>query len=167
MRSPLPRPLSTYLLLLTYSGHKCGRCYHLPCGYRREGSTVTLVAGNPWWKNLRGRARVVLSIAGEELRGVAVPVEDKAIAAAELMALLRKMPHLAKMYHAVLTPEGQPDPVWVKAAVDVQGDRDIGVAEHLADHFRVDVATQEQRGCGAAQIVKPHVGQPGPAQRRL
>jgi hypothetical protein len=120
LRSPLHRPLSTYLLLLTYTGHKSGRCYHLPCGYRREGSTVTLVAGNPWWKNLRGGAPVTLRIAGEELRGVAVPVEDKAIAAAELMAFLRKMPHLAKMYHAVLTPQGQPDPASVQAAVNVQ-----------------------------------------------
>lgn len=41
--------------------------------------------------------------------------------AAELMALLRnKTPRLAKMYHAVLTPEGPSDPALVKAAADVQ-----------------------------------------------
>lgn len=120
LRSPLHSPMSKYLLLLTYTGHKSGRRYHLPCGYRREGNTVTVVAGNPWWKNLQGGAPVALRIAGQDLRGIAAPVEDKAIAAEELMAFLRKMPHLAKMYHAALTPEGQPDPASVKAAVDVQ-----------------------------------------------
>src|SRR5437868_7291582 len=80
LRSPMHRPMSTNLLLLTYTGRKSGRYYHLPCGYRRERSTVTLVAGNPWWRNLRGGAPVVLRIAGEDLSGIAAPVEDNAIA---------------------------------------------------------------------------------------
>jgi hypothetical protein len=118
--SPLHRPLSAFLLLLSYTGRTSGRRYRIPCGYRREGGMVTVVAGNPWWKNLQGGGPVELRVAGEELGGIATPVEDKAIAAEELMAFLRKMPRLAKMYHATLTPDGQPDPASVKAAVDLQ-----------------------------------------------
>jgi hypothetical protein len=120
LRSPLHRPMSAYLLLLTYTGRKSGRCYRIPCGYRREGSTVTVVAGNPWWKNVQGGAPVAMRVADEELSGIASPVEDKAIAAEELMAFLRKMPRLAKMYHATLTPDGQLDPGSVQAAVELQ-----------------------------------------------
>lgn len=120
LRSPLHALMSKYLLLLTYTGRKSGKRYQLPCGYRREGSTVILVAGNPWWRNLLGGAPVELCLAGEELHGTAALVEDKAIAAEELMMFLRKMPHLAPMYHAVLTPAGQPDPTSVKAAAEVQ-----------------------------------------------
>jgi F420H(2)-dependent quinone reductase len=120
LRSPLHRPMSAYLLLLTYTGRTSGRRYCLPCGYRRDVSMVTLVAGNPWWKNLQGGATVELRIAGEDLSGIATPVEDKVMAAEELMAFLLKMPRLAKMYHARLTSDGQPDPASVNAAVDLQ-----------------------------------------------
>jgi hypothetical protein len=120
LRSPLHRPMSAYLALLTYTGRTSGRRYHLPCGYWREGSRVILVAGNPWWKNLRGGAPVELCIAGEDLSGIATPVEDKVMAAEELMAFLQKMPRLATIYQARLTSDGQPDPASVKAAVDLQ-----------------------------------------------
>lgn len=61
-----------------------------------------------------------LRIAGDEVSGFATPVGDRAVAAEEFMAFLRKMPRLAKMYHATLTPDGQPDFASVKAAADVQ-----------------------------------------------
>jgi hypothetical protein len=84
LRSPLHRPLSAYLLLLTYTRRRSRKRYSIPCGYWREGRTVILVAGNPWWKNLQGGASVELHIAGEDLSGFAAPVEAKVSAAKPL-----------------------------------------------------------------------------------
>lgn len=120
LRSPLHRVVSKTLLLLTYTGRESGKQYRLPVGYRRDGALVTLIAGNPWWINLRGGAAVTLHLAGVELRGVATPVEDKGQAGEMLMAFLEKMPHLAKMYNATQTPDKRPDPASVKAAVNTQ-----------------------------------------------
>ncbi len=120
LRSPMHRAMSTRLLLLTYTGRKSGKRYRIPLDYQRDGDAVTVVAGNPWWANLRGGAPVALRIAGEELQGFAVPVEDKAIAEGYLMAFLRERTKLVKMYNASLTPEGQPDPASVKEAVNSQ-----------------------------------------------
>ncbi len=120
LRSPLHGVLSKPLLLLGYTGRKSGKRYHLPIAYRRDGAIVTLIAGNPWWVNMRGGAPVTLRIAGVELRGVATPVEDREQAARALLALLEQLPHLAKSYNAALTPEGRPDLASVRAAIETQ-----------------------------------------------
>jgi len=120
LRSPLHGVLSGQLLVLSYTGRKSGRRYQLPIVYRRDVENVTLIAGNPWWVNMRGGAPVTLRIAGVELRGVATPVEDREQAARALLALLEELPHFAKSYNAALTPEGHPDPASVRAAIATQ-----------------------------------------------
>jgi F420H(2)-dependent quinone reductase len=77
LNSPLHALLSKMLLVLTYTGRASGRRYRIPVGYRRDGALVTLVAGNPWWVNLRDGAAVTLRLAGTELRGTAIPLADK------------------------------------------------------------------------------------------
>jgi hypothetical protein len=120
LRSPLHGVMSKQFLILGYTGRKSGERYHLPIVYRREGAQVTLVAGHPWWVNVRGGAAVTLQIAGAAVRGVATPVEDRDQAGRALLALLEELPHFAKMYKATLTPEGRPDPASVRAAVETQ-----------------------------------------------
>jgi len=119
LRSPLHGLMSAQMVLLTYTGRKSGKPYCIPVGYRREGHMVTVAAGNPWWVNVRGGAPVTLRIAGEQLRGIAVPVEDKVAAEGYLMDLVRGMPKFAKTYHASLMPDGQPDPASIKKAVNL------------------------------------------------
>jgi hypothetical protein len=120
LRSPLHGLMSKTLLLLTYTGRKSGKHYQLPVGYRRDGRIVTLVAGNPWWVNVRGGAPVTLRLAGAELRGFAAPIEEKRQAEDALMAFIEKMPYLAKMYNVTLTQGKRPDRASVEAAVNTQ-----------------------------------------------
>lgn len=47
-------------------------------------------------------------------------------------------------------------------ALGVEGHRDAGMAQVLADHFGVDAPGQEEAGVGVPQIVKPHGRQAGP-----
>ena len=120
LRSPLHGVMSKQILLLGYTGHRSGKRYHLPIVYRRDGDSITLIAGNHWWVNVRDGAPVTLRLAGTEVHGIATPVRDRDQAERALMALLEEMPHLAKMYNAALTPEGRPDPASVKAAINTQ-----------------------------------------------
>ena len=51
--------------------------------------------------------------------------------------------------------------------VDVQGDADGGVSEHLGDDLGVDVLREQQRGAGMAEVVKANLWQPRVLQERL
>lgn len=118
LRSPLHGILSKTMLLLSYTGCKSGKRYQIPLGYRRDGDTITLVAGNPWWVNVRGGAAVTLWLAGAEARGFAVPVVEKRQAANALTAFIEKLPSMAGMYDVTLTQDRRPDPASVEAAVN-------------------------------------------------
>lgn len=120
LRSPLHGVASKRLLILDYTGRKSGRRYSFPLVYRRDGEVVTLIAGNPWWINVRGGGAVTLRIAGADVRGIATPVEDRGRAERALLALLEEVPRLAKMYNATLTPDGRPDRRGVGAAIETQ-----------------------------------------------
>lgn len=120
LRSPFHGLMGKMLLVLTYTGRTTGKRYQIPVGYRRDGAVVTLVAGNPWWVNLRGGAAVTLRLAGAELRGTAVPIEDGREAEAALTAFIEQLPHLATMYDVTLTPDKRPDRASVAQAVTTQ-----------------------------------------------
>src|SRR5262249_14157121 len=89
-------------------------------GYRRNGALVTLVAGNPWWANLRDGAAVTLRLAGTELRGTAIPLEDKRQAEAALIAFIEQLPHLATMYDVTLAVDKRPERASVAQALNTQ-----------------------------------------------
>lgn len=120
LRSPLHALLSKTLLVLTYTGRTSGRRYRIPVGYRRDGALVTLVAGNPWWVNLREGGLVTLRLAGREVRGSAVLLADKRQAEAGLTAFIERLPHLAAMYDVTLAPDKRPDGASVAQAVTTQ-----------------------------------------------
>jgi deazaflavin-dependent oxidoreductase (nitroreductase family) len=118
LHSPLHGLLSQTMLVLTYTGRKSGKRYQVPLGYRRDGDRITLVAGNSWWVNVRDGAAVTLRLAGAEVRGFAIPVQEKRQAAEALMAFIEKMPSLARMYDVTLTQDRRPDRASVEAAVN-------------------------------------------------
>ncbi len=81
LRSPIHRIVSGRVSLLTYTGHRSGREYTIPCFYRDKGSEVTIAVGWPdrkvWWLNLTGAgAPVRLLVRGHELRGHAIATRD-------------------------------------------------------------------------------------------
>jgi hypothetical protein len=61
--------------LITVTGHRSGRRFTFPVGYRQDGDRVTISVGWPerkhWWRNLRDGARVEMRIRGHRRFGYA------------------------------------------------------------------------------------------------
>ena len=80
LRTPLHRPVSGQLALITVTGRRSGRSFTFPVGYRQDGDRVTIGVGWPerkvWWRNLRGGAPVTLRLRGTERSGHAEVRED-------------------------------------------------------------------------------------------
>ena len=74
--SPLHSRVSKSLMLLSFSGRKSGKKFTTPVGYLRQGSTITVFTHSPWWKNMIGGAPVSMRIQGQNIPGVARPVDD-------------------------------------------------------------------------------------------
>jgi hypothetical protein len=81
LRSPLHRPLSGQLLLITVTGRRTGKSYTLPVGYRESGGTVRIGVAMParkrWWRNLSDGAPVRLWLRGAERTGRGVALGDE------------------------------------------------------------------------------------------
>ncbi len=76
LRSPLHRPLSKQLMLLSVSGRRTGRTITVPVG-RHESNGMLLVSVSGGWRyNLRGGAPVRVTLDGSELEGYADIEED-------------------------------------------------------------------------------------------
>jgi deazaflavin-dependent oxidoreductase (nitroreductase family) len=82
LRSPLHRPASGSLLLITYRGRRSGRRFTIPAMYAERDEALTIFVGHPerkrWWRNLRVGAEVEVRLRGRRLRGQAAVVEDGA-----------------------------------------------------------------------------------------
>jgi hypothetical protein len=77
IRSPLHRPASRRLTVITYTGRRSGRRYTIPVGYEMADLQVTITVGSPdrkvWWRNLTGMgAPVELVLRGRRRSGHAV-----------------------------------------------------------------------------------------------
>lgn len=70
LSSPLHRPLSGRLALITVTGRKSGTVYTIPVLYKRSGDKVEIPIEWPdrkrWWRNLRGGAPIKLRLRGTE-----------------------------------------------------------------------------------------------------
>ena len=82
LRSPLHFLWSHSLMLVTFTGRKSGRTYTTPVRYLQLGDRIRCFTAetNTWWRNLRGGARVVLRIRGEN-----VPCHAEAVSGDVLM----------------------------------------------------------------------------------
>jgi hypothetical protein len=82
LRSPLHRPASGSLLLITYRGRRSGRHFTIPAMYAEHDGAPTIFVGHPerkrWWRNLRVGAEVEVRLRGRRLRGQGAVVEDVA-----------------------------------------------------------------------------------------
>ena len=70
LSSPVHRPLSGVLLVLSYSGRQSGRAHSLPLQYARYGDKLVVMSGTAsqkaWWRNFREPARVAVTLAGKQ-----------------------------------------------------------------------------------------------------
>jgi len=75
LSSPLHRPLSRSLLVLSYIGRRSGRRRATPVQYAHFGDDLALVAARAshksWWRNFRDPAPVVITLRGRRDRAVA------------------------------------------------------------------------------------------------
>jgi hypothetical protein len=82
LRSPLHRPASGSLLLITYRGRRSGRRFTIPVMYAERDGALTIFVGYPerkrWWRNLRVGSEVQVRLRGRRLRGQAEVFEDVA-----------------------------------------------------------------------------------------
>jgi len=79
LRSPLHSVLSNSLMTLTFQGRKSGKRYTIPVGYLQRSNTLYLFTHSSWWKNLQGGVPVTVRLRGQEVAGVAEPVQDTAL----------------------------------------------------------------------------------------
>ena len=97
LRSPLHRLLSSKLALLSFSGRESGRRYTTPVGYGRTDDTLLVDTESPWWKNLRGGARVGVRLRGRDRAGTA-----------EVSTILAAVPGYARALGVSLGSDGLP-----------------------------------------------------------
>jgi deazaflavin-dependent oxidoreductase (nitroreductase family) len=75
LSSPLHRPLSGSLLVLSYIGRRSGRRRATPVQYAPFGEDLALVAARAshksWWRNFRDPAPVMITLRGRRDRAVA------------------------------------------------------------------------------------------------
>jgi deazaflavin-dependent oxidoreductase (nitroreductase family) len=75
LSSPLHRPLSRTLLVLSYIGRRSGRRRATPVQYARFGDDLALVAARAshksWWRNFRDPAPVTITLRGRQQRAIA------------------------------------------------------------------------------------------------
>ena len=76
LRSPMHGAVSEMIMVLTLTGRKSGKTYHVPVSYMRDGDTVTCFTRAGWVKNLAGGASVQVRIQGELYYGTAHPTDD-------------------------------------------------------------------------------------------
>lgn len=109
LRSPLHPLMSKNVMLVSFSGRKSGREYHVPTNFHREGDglLVTSFRERTWWRNLRG-APVTLLLQGKEVAGRAQVIEDPAGVAAALTRLAAAEPAYARYLHIGLDSSGEP-----------------------------------------------------------
>jgi hypothetical protein len=82
LKSPLHRPLSGRVALITVTGRRSGRNHTFPVGYSQHGEMIRIGVGWPerknWWRNLLEPAPVRIRIRGEDRPGSAVARGDAA-----------------------------------------------------------------------------------------
>lgn len=91
LRSRLHQPLSKQFVLLTVTGRKTGRSYVIPVGRHESDGELLVCASGEWRHNLRGGARVRVTIDGHEHSGYAQYEEDPDTVAQAYRTLLERL----------------------------------------------------------------------------
>jgi hypothetical protein len=64
---PFKTPLSSRLMLLSYTGRKTGREYRQPVSYVRDGNMLLTPGGGKWKLNLREGERIKVRLEGRDV----------------------------------------------------------------------------------------------------
>ncbi len=112
LRTPLHVLVSKDIMLLTVTGRKSGKEYHVPVSYARDGELIICSTDRSradWWKNLRGGATVTARLCGEEVTGQATAIsEDRQALIKGINTMLTQVPRDAKHYEVRLDKNEKP-----------------------------------------------------------
>ena len=116
LRSPLHRPMSKRLIVLSFTGRKSGKPYSIPVGYvQTDANTLLVTTNSGWWKNLRG-AKVKVQLRGKSYTGVTDVTTDQEGLQGMFRQLLADAPQLREITGVRLDASGEPVPEDVAAA---------------------------------------------------
>jgi hypothetical protein len=92
---PFRTPLSSRLMLVTYSGRRSGRTYRQPVSYVRDGDTLLTPGGGKWKLNLADGMPVRLRLEGRDVLARPELVRDGDEVDRLLRLMLSKNPRLS------------------------------------------------------------------------
>ncbi len=108
LRSPLHGIMSSFLVLLTFTGRKSGKQYTIPVGYGRKGNTLSIFTDNKWYKNLQVNPEVKVRLQGKECSGTAeVILDDKERTAQEMQDFVSRSKQAARAYGVTFDADGK------------------------------------------------------------
>lgn len=107
LRSPIHGMMSSFLVLLTFSGRKSGKQYTIPVGYGRKGNTLSIFTDNKWYKNLQVNPQVKVRLQGKERSGTAeVILGEKERTAQEMQDFVSHSKQAARAYGVTFDVDG-------------------------------------------------------------
>lgn len=124
LRSRFHRLLSGSHAILTVTGRRTGRNYHLPVQYASDGKAIYVMPGGfehkTWWRNLIEPARVQLRLEGRDVTGIGQAFhggQDPQLVEAGLLVYFTKFATSARVRGIKLDGQGRPDSQQLKRAV--------------------------------------------------
>ncbi len=111
LNSPLHGLLSKSTMLVTYTGRKSGKTYHVPVNYLRDGDELLTTSSRDrtWWRNLRAGARVRLQLAGRDFQADSRVFETDSEVIEKLERIISLNPAYAKFLNIRLDVQGKPN----------------------------------------------------------
>jgi hypothetical protein len=112
LHSPLHGMLSGNMMVVTYTGRRSGKTYHLPVSYLRVRETLLTISykRRTWWRNLRSGAPVTIRLQGKDINGRAEVIDDEEGVMEGLTAFIAGNPRTAHAFGLKLGVDGQPEP---------------------------------------------------------
>jgi hypothetical protein len=121
LRSPLHGLISGGVLLLSYTGRKTGKKYHVPLSYVRDGDDLLILTfkRRTWWRSLRGGASVRVRLKGREVNAIAEPVYENTERIKDgFSKYIENNAYLSRALDVPLDDEGKPDPEALEKAAE-------------------------------------------------
>jgi hypothetical protein len=100
LHSPLHGMLSGNMMVVTYTGRRSGKTYHLPVSYLRVRETLLTISykRRTWWRNLRSGAPVTIRLQGKDINGRAEVIDDEEGVMEGLTAFIAGNPRTAHAF---------------------------------------------------------------------
>ena len=110
LRSPIHQLVSKGTMLIKMTGRTSGLDITTPTNYLRDENRLWVISwrDRTWWRNLRGGAPMQVLLAGEELNGQGLVIEEVDKTAKSLGEYIRKAPHMSRFLNIKVDKKGQP-----------------------------------------------------------